>query len=140
MSSKWQRIRYMPPKPLYDGQERVTGGPAHIALTREAAADGMVLLKNIDAAHAYTDTAMVVLCRYSVEDSDRTALPQDGDFHLSEAEETMVDQVLATFDRVIVVLNTDGMMDTSWCHSRAALKAAMQRQISSMAGFAPVAA
>ena len=46
MNSKWQRINHMPPLPLYPGEPRVTAGAAHIALAREAAAEGMVLLKN----------------------------------------------------------------------------------------------
>ena len=46
MNSKWQRINHMPPLPLYPGEPRVTAGATHIALAREAAAEGMVLLKN----------------------------------------------------------------------------------------------
>ena len=49
MSDKWQRITYMPATPLYPGRPRVTESPEHIALSRRAAADGMVLLKNEDA-------------------------------------------------------------------------------------------
>lgn len=44
--SKWQRIRYMPGTPLDGGSERVTGCAAHRALSRRAACEGMVLLKN----------------------------------------------------------------------------------------------
>ena len=43
---KWQRIRFMPGSPLGGGSERVTGGAAHRALSRRAACEGMVLLKN----------------------------------------------------------------------------------------------
>ena len=42
---KWTRARYQPNLPLH-GDRRVTAGPAHIALTKEAAQEGMVLLKN----------------------------------------------------------------------------------------------
>ncbi|NCB92025.1 MAG: beta-glucosidase [Clostridia bacterium] len=43
---KWQRIKYHPNLPLYEGQERVTGSKEHIELSRKAAGEGMVLLKN----------------------------------------------------------------------------------------------
>ena len=42
---KWQRIRYMPATPLYS-TGRVTACEAHVALAREIAQEGMVLLKN----------------------------------------------------------------------------------------------
>lgn len=44
--NKWQRIKYHPNIPLYKGKERVTGSKEHIALSRRAAVEGMVLLKN----------------------------------------------------------------------------------------------
>ena len=43
---KWQRIKYHPNLPLYEGKERVTGSAEHIQLSRRAAGEGMVLLKN----------------------------------------------------------------------------------------------
>lgn len=43
---KWQRFNYFPVLPLGKDGRRVTGSPEHIALSRRAAADGMVLLKN----------------------------------------------------------------------------------------------
>ena len=43
---KWQRITYMPATPIGEHGERVTGSRAHIALSRRAAREGMVLLKN----------------------------------------------------------------------------------------------
>ena len=46
MEPKWQRIRFMPATPLGADGTRVTGCEAHIALSRRAAAEGMVLLKN----------------------------------------------------------------------------------------------
>ena len=42
---KWIRARYQPNLPL-DGERRVTACPEHIALSRQAAQEGMVLLKN----------------------------------------------------------------------------------------------
>ncbi len=198
--SKWQRIQYQVNLPLGADRQFVTACREHIDISRQAAAEGMVLLKNeeetlplergqkiaifgkaqadyvkggggsgdvrppyevnlleglqgksvsvyapvsayyaeyvrqqrsqgkqpgwipepelaqelLDGARAFTDTAIVVLCRYSKESVDRTGAPQDGDFYLSEAEETMVSQVLAAFPRTVLVLNTGGMMDTCW--------------------------
>ena len=43
---KWQRLRYMPMIPLSEDGRRATASKAHIDLSREAACEGMVLLKN----------------------------------------------------------------------------------------------
>ena len=43
---KWQRIRFMPGIPLDGRDTRDTGCEAHRALSRRAASEGMVLLKN----------------------------------------------------------------------------------------------
>ena len=42
---KWIRARYQPSLPL-EGNRRATASPSHIALSRQAAQEGMVLLKN----------------------------------------------------------------------------------------------
>ncbi len=43
---KWQRFKYLPVKPLGEDGRTVTGCQEHIRLSRKAAAEGMVLLKN----------------------------------------------------------------------------------------------
>lgn len=43
---KWQRILYQPCLPMGEDGRLVTASPAHIALSRRAACEGMVLLKN----------------------------------------------------------------------------------------------
>lgn len=43
---KWQRMMYQPVLPLGKGKSQVTGSKEHIALSRRAAQEGMVLLKN----------------------------------------------------------------------------------------------
>ena len=45
-SMKWQRLQYFPGTGIGSDGSRVTGSQAHIDLSREAAAEGMVLLKN----------------------------------------------------------------------------------------------
>ena len=215
MEPKWQRIRFMPAAPLGADGTRVTGCEAHIALSRRAATEGMVLLKNenetlplkhgtrvavfgkaqadyvkggggsgdttvayvrslaqglrikqgegkievfeplerfyaenvsaqfaagatpgktrepilsdelVKQARAFTDTAILTICRFSGEDYDRTGQPHDGDYFLSFEEEHMVKKVLAAFPRVAVVLNTGGMMDTLWFRDNPAVGAAL---------------
>ena len=43
---KWRRLLYQPNLPLGADGQRVTAGPEHIALSKNAAKEGMVLLKN----------------------------------------------------------------------------------------------
>lgn len=43
---KWQRVQFLPSTPLGKDGRRVTESKEHIALSREAATEGMVLLKN----------------------------------------------------------------------------------------------
>ena len=76
-------------------------------------------------ARAFTDTAILTICRFSGEDYDRTGQPHDGDYFLSFEEEHMVKKVLAAFPRVAVVLNTGGMMDTLWFRDNPAVGAAL---------------
>lgn len=87
-------------------------------------------------ARAFTDTAVISICRFSGEGWDRTMKTnnksekddtmgkgmveqgletfEDGDFYLSHAETAMVEAVTAAFDKVIVVLNVGGMVATDW--------------------------
>lgn len=201
---KWRRYKFLPLIPLGEDGKIVTGSKAHIALSRQAAAEGMVLLKNEngllplgrgsrvalfgkasadyvkggggsgDVTVAYVrdlcdgmeekagegkltvfaplnefyrknvaeqraagkepgytvepeipeellaqaaencDTAIISICRYSSEGWDRKGEANDGDFYLSLEEQKMVSDVLGRFERVVVVLNVGGMVDTSW--------------------------
>lgn len=220
---KWTRFFYQPCLPLGKEEKRVTGSREHIELSRKAAGEGMVLLKNQDdflpfhhgqklavfgkacvdyvkggggsgdvtvaytrnlmeglkikeqegkvnifwpaagfyeeeikkqyaqgycpgmtlepevpeellaRARAFTDTAIVTICRYSGEGWDRKSIAdrafaggdqslaqlsakifENGDFCLTEAEKKMVEKVKKTFPHVAVVLNAGGMLDTSW--------------------------
>ena len=199
---RWGRAWYQPCLPLGGDGTRVTGSQEHIQLSREAAREGMVLLKNqgralplekgaklalfgkatmdyvkggggsgdvtvaytrnlyeglktkepqvqilepladfyrenvsaqyaqgvvpgftrepkipeelLTQAKAWTDTAVISICRFSGEGWDRKGIPGDGDFYLTKEEQEMVETVTGNFDRVIVVLNVGGMVDTSW--------------------------
>ena len=212
---KWQRIQFMPGHGVGPNGRRVTGCKEHIALSRKAAAEGMVLLKNegsilplgsgqklaifgkaqadyvkggggsgdvtcayvrsileglqikeaegklqlfaplstyymdnvaaqraegkgpgftvepevpkmlLEDARTFTDTAIVVICRFSSEGWDRTGTPHDGDFYLSLEEEAMLKAVLDRFEKVIVVLNVGGMVDTGWFKNEPKVRAAL---------------
>lgn len=199
---RWGRAWYQPCLPLGKDGRRVTGSKEHIQLSRQAAREGMVLLKNqegvlplkegaklalfgkatmdyvkggggsgdvtvayarnlyeglkskgnyvqileplaefyrenvsaqyvqgvlpgstrepeipedlLTRAKAYTETAVISICRFSGEGSDRMGIPGDGDFYLTREEQKMVQTVTENFERVIVVLNVGGMVDTSW--------------------------
>ncbi len=195
---KWTRAFYQPVLPLGEDGRRVTGSKEHIQLSKEAAKEGMVLLKNeahvlplkkgakvalfgkatfdyvkggggsgdvtvaytrnlyegfrevqdcvsvyeeladfyrenvagqyaqgiipgqtgepevpaelLKKARAFTDTAVISICRFSGEGWDR----DERDFELTAEEQAVVDVVCATFDKVIAVMNVGGMMATDW--------------------------
>lgn len=224
---RWARAKYQPVLPLGEDGRRITGSREHIALSKEAAKEGMVLLKNeanvlplkkgskvalfgkatfdyvkggggsgdvtvaytrnlyeglkeksgfveifeeladfyrkdvkeqyamgrepgmtaepavpeelLKKATAFTDTAIISICRFSGEGWDRKSiydkkekdnrvpiagqeekqeskdeLFEDGDFYLSYGEKAMVETVKSHFAKVIVVLNVGGMVDTDW--------------------------
>lgn len=223
---KWTRVMYQPNIPLGENGEKVTACKAHIALSKEAAKEGMVLLKNdgnllplargskvalfgkasfdyvrggggsgevtvsyarnlyegltllkdkvsvfeelsafyrddvkaqyqqgrvpgmtvepevpaelLKKARAYTDTAIITICRFSGEGWDRKSIVdtenknlcisedamakrsaeifENGDFNLTRAEQAMVDIVKTNFEKVIVVMNVGGMVDSCWFH------------------------
>lgn len=223
---KWRRIKYQPNQPLYPGRDRVTAGREHIALSRQAAGEGMVLLKNdnnvlplargervalfgkgsidyvkggggsgdvtvdyvknlwdgmrekenegkvtlmpelyefysknvekqyeegavpgmtvepelpdelLQMAKSFADTAVVSICRFSGESWDRqiasdegpSFIPdtekhfvelrnrifEDGDFYLTKGEKALIEKVAGSFDKVAVVLNVGGVVDSTW--------------------------
>lgn len=194
---KWTRALYQPSIPMGKDGKRVTASKEHLTLSKEAAKEGMVLLKNnggvlpleagsriavfgkacfdyvkggggsgdvtvaytrnlmegfvaqegisvmqelsdfysayvseqyrqdkkpgepiepevpediFKKAKAYTDTAVIALCRFSGEGDDRK--PED--FYLSKEEKAMIDLVKENFNKVAVVINSGGIIDTSW--------------------------
>ncbi len=210
--SKWQRVMYQPNLPLGENGRRVTACEEHRELSKEAAKEGMVLLKNNNQllplkkgekialfgkgtfdyvkggggsgdvtveyivnqyegfkklsdlvtvyeeladfyrknvsaqyekgiepgmtvepelsdelckkARNFTDTAVITICRFSGEGWDRKSkydkaddkksIFEDGDFYLTHAEKAMIAKVKEYFDKIIVVMNVGGMVDTEW--------------------------
>lgn len=223
---RWARAKYQPVLPLGKNRTAITACEEHITLSKEAAKEGMVLLKNqadvlplkkgsrvalfgkatfdyvkggggsgdvtvsyirnlyegfkqkpehvsvfeeladfyrqnvkeqyemgrepgmtvepalpadlLAKARAFTDTAVISICRFSGEGWDRKSIYdnkgpvdglaiaglepgqekkdifEDGDFYLTHAEKAMVEAVKKTFPKVVVVMNVGGMVDTDW--------------------------
>lgn len=211
--SRWGRMNHHPFAPLGDNGSRITGCERHIALSRKAACEGTVLLKNeggtlplskgskvaifgkgqidyvkcgggsgdvhsaytrniyeglkekegkvevfdklsnfyltyvqeeykkggengrlteaeipadlLKEAKVFTDTAIITINRYSSEGTDRKADGTDTYFTLSDEEKKMVDIVCDNFAKVIVLLNTGAMIDTSWFSENPKIQAAL---------------
>ena len=86
-----------------------------------------------NGAAEFTDTALIVISRFSGEGWDRKSVRyegqvsderrqselsekifQDSDFSLTHEEAALVAKVKERFERIVVVLNVGGMVDTSW--------------------------
>ena len=76
-------------------------------------------------AKDFTDTAIIVINRFSSENSDRRNDGTDNYFYLSDAEAAMVDAVTANFKNTTVLLNIGAMIDTSWFAYNDAISAAV---------------
>ena len=87
----------------------------------------------VKKAREFTDTAIITICRFSTESEDRFA---EGDpyFTLSREEADMVSAVSESFERVILLLNTGAMIDTSWFASNERISAAMMMWQGGMEG------
>ncbi len=103
--------------------------------------------EQVKAARAFTDTAIIVISRFSGEGWDRSNVEYegeynpwasetsraqvsgeifpDGDFYMTKEEKAMIAQVKAQFDKIIVVLNTGGIIDTTWIKDDEQLSAAL---------------
>ena len=98
-------------------------------------------------ARAFSDTAVIVLSRFSgggwdrsdavyVEPGNPWASESDlpraaakifgrSDFYRTAAEAALVEQVCASFDRVVLVLNVGGVVDVSWFRDDSRIGAAL---------------
>ena len=107
--------------------------------------------EQLEAAAAFSDTAIVAICRFSGEGWDRSCdikgsnqsdvssfweeednrrkagqqIFQRGDFYLSDEEGELVKQAKAHFAHVIVTLNVGGMVDTCWFHDDEKIEGAL---------------
>ena len=107
--------------------------------------------EQLEAAAAFSDTAIVAICRFSGEGWDRScdiagsdksdvssfweeednrrkagqAIFQRGDFYLSNEEAALVEQAKAYFKHIVVTLNVGGMMNTCWFFEDDAIQGAV---------------
>lgn len=68
--------------------------------------------EDVDAAAEQTDTAIYVLARNSGEGSDRSL--DKGDYYLTDEEAANLKMLGQKFDKVVVVLNVGGIIDTNF--------------------------
>ncbi len=212
---KWNRARFTPCIPLGDNRSAITACERHITLSRRAACEGTVLLKNengllplapgtrvavfgnaqidyvkggsgsgdvytpyvrniydglklkaregkievfdslslfytdyvvnayknggqngrlteptvphtlLEEARAFTDTAVITLCRFSGEGYDKRNDGNNRYFDLEDGEKAMIEEVLARFAHVVVLLNVGAMIDTSWFAQNSQVEAAL---------------
>ena len=77
----------------------------------------------LQQAAEQTDTALFVLGRCAGgEECDRHL---EDDYYLSKAEEALLDAVCAAFDKVIVVLNVNGLIDLCWLERYPAIRSVL---------------
>ena len=76
------------------------------------AQEEMPMSKELLAAGADADAAIVVIGRTAGEDQDNTA--EKGSYLLTDAEYELIAKVSAQFDRTIVVLNVGNIIDMKW--------------------------
>ena len=137
---------------LEDVTRQYAGG-ADPGMTLEPAVPEALLKK----AAARTDTALIVLSRFSGEGWDRIGGAFDdpeenpwkeperllalkekcypkGDFCLTDGEKALIRAVRGAFSRVIVVLNIGGVMDTAWIRDDERISAALLMWQGGMAG------
>ena len=76
--------------------------------------------EQMETARQYTDTAILVLGRNSGgEECDRHLY---GDYYLTDSEKILAEQVCGNFEKVVVILNANGLMDLSWAEEYPQIK------------------
>lgn len=93
----------------------------------------------VERARAFTDTALITICRFSGEFADRKGGYDDGDFYLSAGERKMIETVKKSFRNIAVVINAGAQTDTEWYHSDDAIGAVLYAWQSGIEGGLAVA-
>ncbi len=71
-----------------------------------------VSAKMIEDASKFAKTAVITLSRFSAEGVDRRAI--EGDFYLSKVEKTLLKEVEDSFEKVIVIINSGGVLESKY--------------------------
>ena len=64
-----------------------------------------------DKAVNFSDVAIYVISRFSIENRDRT--DKKGDYYLSDEEEALFRKIEASFEKVVVIINSGSIVDVS---------------------------
>lgn len=79
-----------------------------------------IVKEQIGTARQYTDIALLVIGRNSGgEECDRHLR---GDYYLTDSEKALFRQVCQNFDKVVLILNTNGLIDLSWMEKYQSIK------------------
>ena len=91
----------------------------------------------LDAARTFTDTAVFVIGRCSGgEECDRHL---EGDYYLTPSEEVLAARVCSGFEKVILVLNINGLIDLAWTEEYSSIKSILFAGIPGQEGAAALA-
>jgi beta-glucosidase len=66
----------------------------------------------VTRAKSQSDAAIVVIGRSAGEDRD--SLLEEGSFYLTKTEENLLDTVAASFDKIVLLINSGNIIDFSW--------------------------
>ncbi len=91
----------------------------------------------LDTARTFTDTAIFVIGRCSGgEECDRHL---EDDYYLTPSEKALVAQVCGGFEKVILVLNINGLIDLAWTEEYSSIKSILFAGIPGQEGAAALA-
>ncbi|MDE7133415.1 MAG: glycoside hydrolase family 3 C-terminal domain-containing protein [Lachnospiraceae bacterium] len=93
--------------------------------------------EQMKTAGQYTDTAVLVLGRNSGgEECDRHL---QGDYYLTDSEKDLTEQVCGHFEKVVLILNVNGLVDLSWAEDYPQIKSILFAGILGEEGAAALA-
>ncbi len=75
----------------------------------------------IESASQWADTAVITVSRFSAEGVDRR--PSGGDYYLSDLEKALIDKACNLFKKVVVVINSGGIVDCEYLENNEKVKA-----------------
>ena len=93
--------------------------------------------ERMEAARQFSDTAVFVLGRNSGgEECDRHL---QGDYYLTDSEKILAGQICRNFEKVVLILNTNGLTDLSWTEAYPQIKSILFAGILGEEGAAALA-